>query len=270
MNKVNAFIRKSFRYTKRSLRNAKKSLRYFDLPYILKDYITFKRALETSERTKGEKGASERFYISLRNIYPCINDRTPTTSFDRHYIFHTAWASRKVKEINPTLHTDISSSLYFCSIVSAFIPVNFYDYRPAQLNLSNLQSKHADLAKLPFEDNSIESISCMHTIEHVGLGRYGDPIDPNGDLKAVRELIRVTRPGGSILFVVPIGGIAEIQFNAHRIYTYDVIVDYFNALHLVEFSLIPGDESRGGIMTHAKKEDADKELYGCGCFWFRK
>ncbi|NDC42314.1 MAG: DUF268 domain-containing protein, partial [Chitinophagia bacterium] len=56
---------------------------------------------------------------------------------------------------------------------------------------------------LPFESDSIPSLSCMHTIEHVGLGRYGDQLDPQGDLKAIAELKRVVQPGGDLLFVTP-------------------------------------------------------------------
>ncbi|MGA2030503.1 MAG: DUF268 domain-containing protein, partial [Verrucomicrobiota bacterium] len=76
-------------------------------------------------------------------------------------------------------------------MVSAFVPVKFYDYRPADLHLDNLACEHADLQALPFADCGIQSISCMHVVEHVGLGRYGDPLDPNGDLKAMNELERV-------------------------------------------------------------------------------
>ena len=125
----------------------------------------------------------------------------------------------KVKEIHPAKHTDISSSLYFSGIVSAFVPVDFYDYRPADLHLSDLTSAHADLTKLFFANASIDSLSCMHTVEHIGLGRYGDRIDPSGDLKAINELTRVVAAGGSFLFVVPVGK-PKIEFNAHRIYSY--------------------------------------------------
>ena len=171
-----------------------------------------------------------------------------TTHFDRHYVYHTSWAARVLKESNPAKHVDISSSLYFSGIVSAFIPIDFYDYRPANLNLSNLNSKEGNLLSLPFADDSVQSISCMHTIEHIGLGRYGDPIDPCGDIKAINELKRVTAKNGSILFVVPIGKIPMIEFNAHRIYSYKQIVSYFDGFELKEFSLIPEDERDGGLV----------------------
>lgn len=244
----------------------KKLLKIIQVPFILNDWRMYKKAVKASEKS----GIPSRFSLRIGDAYPCIKDKTMTTGFDRHYVFHTSWAARKVKEINPAFHTDISSSLYFCGIVSAFIPVRFYDYRPAELNLSGLESKAGNLMSLPFEDNSIESISCMHTIEHIGLGRYGDPIDPEADLKAIRELIRVTKPGGSIIFVTPIGGSAKIEYNAHRIYTYDYILEYFKGLDLAEFSLIPENAADGGIITNATKAHADKEKYGCGCFWFKK
>ena len=106
----------------------------------------------------------------------------------------------------------------------------------------------------------------MHTVEHVGLGRYGDTIDPDGDLKAIGELRRVLSPSGSLLFVVPVGK-PSIEFNAHRIYSYDQILSYFSDLELLEFALIP---DKGGLFVNASKEMANSQDYGCGCFWFKK
>lgn len=210
---------------------------------------------------------NKRFSFLWKDRYPQLYDKTSETNFDRHYIYHPAWAARVVKAINPIKHVDVSSTLNFCSILSAFVPVEFYDYRPADLHLSNLETKKGDLLNLPFADNSVGSLSCMHTVEHVGLGRYGDPIDPNGDMKAINELKRVLAKDGNLLFVVPIGQ-PKIMFNAHRIYSYEQIMNYFSDLKLQEFSLIP--EHNGGIIYNATKEDADREVYGCGCFWFKK
>ncbi|QNF34985.1 DUF268 domain-containing protein [Adhaeribacter swui] len=220
-------------------------------------------------RKKTELLADNRFEISASNIYPCMNDRTVATDFDRHYILHPAWAARIIKETNPEFHIDISSSLSFCTMLSAFIPVKFYDYRPAHLNLSNLDSQHGDLHNLPFADNSVSSLSCMHVIEHIGLGRYGEPIDPQGDLKAINELKRVLKKDGTLLFVTPVGK-PKIMFNAHRIYSFSQIQSYFKELELVGFSLVPDDPKVAGLITNATQEMSDKQEYGCGCFWFKK
>jgi SAM-dependent methyltransferase len=164
---------------------------------------------------------------------------------------------------------DISSNLHFCSVVSAFIPVKFYDFRPADLKLSQLSTDRADLLSLPFEDNSVHSLSCMHVVEHVGLGRYGDSLNPNGDLEAIGELQRVLATGGSLLFVVPVGK-PRIMFDAHRIYSYEQIMRYFQEIRLEEFALIPDSSDPRGIIYNASKELADAQRYGCGCFWFKK
>ncbi|WP_371372137.1 DUF268 domain-containing protein [Sporomusa aerivorans] len=135
--------------------------------------------------------------------------------------------------------------------------------------MSNLQSLKADLLKLPFADKSVQSLSCMHVIEHIGLGRYGDEIDPCGDIKAIKELKRVLAFHGDLLFVVPIGK-AKIMFNAHRIYSYEQIISYFPEFDLKEFSLVPDLHTKYGFIKNATKEIADQQNYGCGCFWFQR
>lgn len=219
---------------------------------------------------KGLSDTGGRFRIEWNDRYPCVNDKTQETGFDRHYVYHPAWAARILAQTKPEYHVDISSSLHFCSLVSAFIPVRFFDYRPAILNLSGITCESADLLALPFIDGSIGSLSCMHVVEHVGLGRYGDPIDPDGDLKAIAELKRVLAVDGNLIFVVPVGGVSKIMFNAHRIYCYDQIVNCFCDLELKEFALIPDMGEHGGLVRNASKELADAQNYGCGCFWFKK
>jgi len=227
------------------------------LPSYKRDYKTLKYL---SLNTK------ERFLFDWSNRLPYLTDRTENTPFDNHYIYHPACAARILAQTKPDLHIDVSSTLHFCTIVSAFMPIHFYDYRPAQLKLDNLASEKGDLMALPFESCTVASISCMHTIEHIGLGRYGDPLDYDGDIKAINELIRVTKPGGDILFVTPVGK-PVLLFNAHRIYSFEQIVNYFTGCILIEFSLIP---EKGAIIINADPLLVEKETYGCGCFYFKK
>lgn len=212
----------------------------------------------------------KRFEMDRSLFIPCLNDNTMETGFDRHYVYHPAWAARIVKYVNPKKHIDISSTLHFCSILSAFVPVEFYDYRPARLELNHLKSLQGDLLNLPFSSNSLESISCMHTVEHVGLGRYGDPLDYDGDIKAIDELKRVVAPGGTLLFVVPLGGKAVICFNGHRIYSKEMVLSLFSDMELKEFAFIPEDENDGGIIVDPDHTLLSRQFYGCGCFWFTK
>lgn len=237
----------------------KRTIRIFFALFVLSDFFKFK----ISDK-------DNRFILKLADLYPQIKDKTLTTGFDRHYIYHTSWAARILYETKPKKHVDISSSLYFSGIVSAFIPIDFYDYRPANLILSGLNSKKGDLTHLSFKDNSIESISCMHTIEHIGLGRYGDKIDVDGDIKAIDELKRVVAVNGNLMIVLPVGNKSMIEFNAHRIYTYEHVMQLFEGLELKEFSLIPEYEINGGLIRNASIKLLDKEKYACGCFLFTK
>lgn len=232
----------------------------------LRAYPAFRRDFAHYQRLAGP---APRFPARWRERQALLLDRTASTPFDRHYVYHPAWAARVLAHTRPALHIDIASTLHFSAIVSAFVPVKFYDYRPADLGMSNLHAEFADLLALPFADASVASLSCMHTVEHVGLGRYGDPIDPDGDLKAIGELERVLAPGGSLLFVTPVGR-PRLIFNAHRIYAYEQIVRYFARLTLREFALVPDHARDGGLIVGASQAQADAQQYGCGCFWFVK
>lgn len=116
------------------------------------------------------------------------------------------------------------------------------------------------------KDNSIPSLSCLHTVEHIGLGRYGDNIDPEGTKKACKELSRVLAKKGHLYFSAPIGK-NRICFNAHRIHLPDEILKYFKDLKLVSFSVVDDD----GIFFQNVDYRKFRNLhYGCGMFLFRK
>lgn len=214
-------------------------------------------------------GPNPRFSVRWKERYPCLYDRDNLTGFDRHYFFHLAWAARVLAESRPPVHVDISSHLQFCATVSAFVPLEFYEYHPPEVEIEGLTVNRADLLALPFEDISVMSLSCMHVVEHVGLGRYGDALDPDGDVKAMNELKRVLAEQGQLLLVVPVGQ-PRLQFNAHRIYAYDQILDHYSGLRLKEFALIPDDWRQGGLIRDASREMANAQRYGCGCFLFTR
>lgn len=224
------------------------------------EFTAFKLASESRPK---------RFALRWRDRQAYLEDRTSTTGFDRHYVYHTAWAARVLARTRPAKHVDISSTLYFVGIASAFVPIDFYDYRPADLQLDGLTTGSADLLHLPFPDRSIASLSCMHVIEHIGLGRYGEPLDPDGDLKSLSELQRVLAPGGTLLIVVPVGR-PRLVFNAHRVYAQGQIIAALPELQLFQFSLIPDDPAKGGLIREGAREIADSQEYACGCFWFRR
>jgi SAM-dependent methyltransferase len=230
-------------------------------PRFYQELQSFERAME---------GKSPRFALKAEWFHPCMEDATGRSDFDRHYVYHTAWAARRVGLHAPVRHVDISSFLYFSTLLSAFVPVDFYEFRPTDLVLEGLSVRHADLMALPFADASVHSLSCLHVVEHIGLGRYGDPIDPDGDLKAFAELRRVVAPGGVLLLALPCGFESRICFNAHRIYTHAQVLGMFEGFELTHCALVTDSLEHPHWLDRAGASDFDRQQYGCGCFEFRR
>lgn len=211
-----------------------------------------------------------RFAIDYSQLFPCLEDEFPSHGFEPHYTYHTAWAARKLRQYGIREHHDFGGCLRFVTIASAFVDkLVYHEYRAVDLRLSGLECRSANLLKLAIPDASLASVSCMHVVEHIGLGRYGDPIDPDGDIVATRELARVLAHGGTLLFVVPMGR-ERIQFNAHRIYAYDSVLKLFPGLELLEFSLITDQAVWIGITENADPSLVANQNHACGCFVFRK
>lgn len=226
------------------------------LPRFIKEYLAFRRE-------------SPNWDCRFRDLLPMFQDATSNMDFDAHTVYYTGWAVRVMKEVAPLSHVDISSSIIFCSIASAFIPIKHYDYRTPILQMTGLECGSQDLCNLSFSDNSIKSLSCMHVIEHVGLGRYGDPIDPAGDQIAARELKRVLAPGGTLLIVVPLAERPRVRFNGHRIYSLEKVMALFTGLKLIEFSFL-NDSQSNRFTRFANQSNVIGSDYGCGCFIFGK
>lgn len=124
----------------------------------------------------------------------------------------------------------------------------------------------ADILHVPFGSGTVESLSCLHVAEHIGLGRYGDSLNPYGTRQATRELARVLATGGSLYFALPVGK-PRVCFNAHRIHAPATIREYFSDLELIELSGVHDD---GRFVEHVNLAEFDKSEYACGMFWFKK
>ncbi|MFO1321988.1 MAG: DUF268 domain-containing protein [Burkholderiales bacterium] len=204
--------------------------------------------------------------VPFGDSYPCLSDATAHTGFDPHYFFQAAWLSRRLAESRPGRHTDIGSDVGMISVLSAFVPVDFVDFRPIDVELPGLRPLAGNLTAMTLASGSLSSLSCLHVIEHVGLGRYGDPLDPRGHEKAASELVRVLAPGGDLYVSTPVGH-ERVCFNAHRVFSHGSMVRLFAPLTLTAFSLV---DDRGAFLSAATATQADACDYGCGLFHFRK
>jgi SAM-dependent methyltransferase len=154
----------------------------------------------------------------------------------------------------------------FSAQATAVCPVVYYDIRLPQFALPSLTFRKDDLLHLSLPDQSLSSMSCLHVAEHIGLGRYGDELDPLGTDKALVELSRVLAPAGQLLFSMPIGR-ERVEFNAQRIWNPLRIVEGFPDLSLEEFSVVTDDNI---FIENSRPEEFTTQEYACGLYLFRR
>jgi len=202
------------------------------------------------------------FSLTPEKLKPCLFDRTTETPIDYVYFYQDAWCAKKIFKNKPGRHYDIGSKLELIGIISQFTPTTTIDIRPANLELENFSFAQGDVLRLPFEDDSLLSISSICVIEHIGLGRYGDALDPLGSEKAIAEIKRVLKANGDLYVSLPIYPENIICFNAHRAFRRDYILKLFQPLKLIEEKYIYKnrmfdnyDEAKG---------------FGTGLFYFKK
>jgi len=115
------------------------------------------------------------------------------------------------------------------------------DIRPPDIELPNLFFKKGSILELPFEDNSLESLSSLCVVEHIGLGRYRDTLDQYGSEKALKELHRVLKLEGILLFSIPVDRENKIYYNAHRSFTREYLIELFSGFEILEEKYIYGN-----------------------------
>jgi SAM-dependent methyltransferase len=204
--------------------------------------------------------------LRIVDTYPQLEDRTASTEIDAHYFYQGIWTGKLIARDHAGGHVDIGSDHRTVGMLTCLTRVTHIDIRPLPVNVDGLSSVSATILQLPYGDGTVRSLSCLHVAEHVGLGRYGDPLDPLGTRKAAQELARVLSPGGNLYFSVPVGR-PRVEFNAHRVHTPMQVIDLFPDLELVEFSAV--DDS-GAFLNPADEHELASATYACGLFWFRK
>lgn len=191
-----------------------------------------------------------------------------------YYFWQDLWGARKVHDRRPALHYDIGSRVdgFILILLAQRQKTCLIDVRPLDIPMpEDLSFTQADATNLDgIEDGSIESLSALCSLEHFGLGQYGDPIDPEGCFKAFAAIQKKMRRGGHIYISVPIGQDCVV-FNAHRIFYAETIVKSFDKCRLLEFS---GADDKGNFIKdvdlHRYDETPKGDYAVAGLFEFVK
>jgi SAM-dependent methyltransferase len=224
---------------------------------------------EDLKELKYQKGNDETFYFGKE--FPVLDERNAESGVMRgHYFHQDLHVAQRIFLNNPSLHLDIGSRIDgFVAHVAVFRSIEVLDIRSQDNLVENVFFKQADLTQLPSGMvNYCDSISSLHAIEHFGLGRYGDPIDYFGYLKAIENIHTILKSGGRFYFSVPIGP-QRIEFNAHRVFAIKYLIEILAGFFEIEnFSYV---DDNGDLHKNMELNDELIELnfncnYGCGIF----
>jgi hypothetical protein len=210
----------------------------------------------------------------IDSSYMILSDYvTDAGSASGHYFHQDLLISQYIFQDSPKKHLDIGSRIDgFVAHVAAFREIEVMDIRPLkQTAHANIRFLQADLMRSQ-DLEKYDSISCLHAIEHFGLGRYGDEIDIDGHLKGIDNIIKILSANGILYISFPIGSSDKVYFNAHRVFHPKSILSYPTVekeLRLINFSFV---DDKGDIQIESNIEDAvNLDLnYGCGIYSFRK
>lgn len=200
------------------------------LPRYLRDWQRFAR-----------DGAARGGAVEMR-AYPCLLDRTAGAATLGEYFWQDLYVARRIIEQAPRRHVDVGSRIDgFVAHLACVRPVEVCDIRPLEVAIPNVSFRRWDLmADGPIgASETADCVSCLHTLEHIGLGRYGDRIDAGGWRVALRRLAALVAPGGRLWLSMPVGR-PRVEFNAHRVFEVQEVIAAAAAegLALVELSTL--------------------------------
>ena len=208
----------------------------------------------------------------ITHTFPIIDEfRDSAGTASGHYFHQDLVVAQYIFDSNPIRHIDFGSRIdSFVAHVAAFRKIEVFDIRPLpDCGHQNIEFQQMDLMDITSVVPVTDSISCLHTIEHFGLGRYGDTVNPKGHLIGFNNLVNMLEHGGRLYISFPISINNEVHFNAHRSFKPKDILSWApNRIELIRFDYV---DDRGKIHMNFDLENTNFEVtYGCGIYTFKK
>ena len=240
------------------LRNFFRSIR--GIPIFIKDWGRFREG-----------------YSGKMTFKPCLHDRYEEGgSTKNEYFWQDLVVARWIFEAQPLRHVDVGSRVDgFVAHVASFREIEVFDVRPITTQIQGIVFKQANVMTLNTElagSGYCDSLSCLHAIEHFGLGRYGDPINPLGYESGIANMAKLLKPGGRFYLSTPVGK-ERVEFNANRIFAPSTIIQCAesNDLRIHQLMVIgAGGAVREVQPTQSVYDQLSKENYNLAIFVFTK
>jgi len=260
------FVRKS------GLERHRVLLKYAQTTLWAFDYFKSLIKFKADKRKYKAMNTRKEFNINEFKLFPLLDDWNSSAGALSTYFYQDLWAAKKIHSSGVKNHFDIGSRVDgFILSLLAFTKVTLIDIRRLEINVDGLEFLQADATNLEnIPDGSIMSLSALCSLEHFGLGRYGDPVDPEACFKAFKAIQRVIGGGGKVYISVPIAKNNSLEFNAHRIFSPETIIKEFNQMELCEFTVVKHD---GRLISNALEDISwhiDSMYDDFGLFEFKK
>jgi hypothetical protein len=229
------------------------SLRY--LPRYIRDLVKWKK----------QGGQTDRYAVRLTNY------NEPAGNAESQYFHQDLIVAQKVYEDKPTKHLDFGSRIDgFVAHVASFREIDVMDVRALETGVhQNIKFCQSDIMN-PQNLEKYDSVSCLHTIEHVGLGRYGDNLKVDGHWVALKNLISLVSKGGRFYISFPVEVKDTVYFNAHRTFSVATLPEndlVKSELRLIQFDIV---DSKNKLHFNQKYKDWLELASGCGIYTFEK
>lgn len=225
----------------------------------IKAWPYFRRDLR--KMRKQLKGNAE---WKISELYPVLRERFETNGdLKSHYFHEDLLVAQRIFENKPIRHVDVGSRVDgFVAHVASFREIEVFDIRPQQAAVRNIRFVTADFMNVPDTlTDYTDSLSSLNVLEHFGLGRYGDPIDIDGDKKGLENMAKMVKPGGKFYLSVPIGP-QRIEFNAHRVFSLRYLLSLLEKNFTVNHFAYVDD---GGDLHRGISLNEETIISNCGC-----
>ncbi|MDF1756306.1 MAG: DUF268 domain-containing protein [Verrucomicrobiales bacterium] len=239
-----------------------------NVPRFLTDWVKFSRSFKT-EKVSG--------FDSGMIFFPQVGERhLAAGTVASHYFQMDLYVAQLICEREPIHHLDVGSRIDgFVAHVATSRPIQVLDIRPLNAVIKNITFQQADLMDegADWESKAAGSVSCLHALEHFGLGRYGDRLDPLAHEKGLRNLARLVKDGGLLYLAVPISVNPRIEFNAHRVFSFPHLKSLVSNSFEIESVAIVNDKGELQEGLDGMSDEANQSWnchYGCGILTLRR
>lgn len=238
------------------------------------DFRRFLFSIRGLARYKRDLAQFRQRYSGRLDVVPCLHDWYEEGGVTKsEYFWQDLLVARQIFSAAPERHVDVGSRVDgFVAHVASFRKIEVFDVRPITINIPGVVFKQADLMQPATHEPYCDSLSCLHALEHFGLGRYGDPLDPHGFENGLQNMAALLKVGGIFYLSVPIG-IERVEFNANRVFDPRklIVLAAQQSLQLQSLTVISSSGQLDEIQFSSQHlDELAQQAYALGVFTFRK